>query len=588
MMHTFFGTLRDDLRCRRLRRPLSESPRQPRGPRSEGGFLLIEVIISAALVGLIVLATFSGFDVVNRLTAEQRRHDEAALLAAQSQEQLRSDPSTTLDTLETNPHKYTRTVGGTIFTLTQEAQPVNSSGNAVGCNANETTAKTGANIRVTTIVAWATQEQSKRPAVSQTSVITPPTGSGLEVDVTNGASTPAPVTGVTVTAKYIPVEAGSPAAAEGTTGAGGCVVFTAIPSTLATVEIAEKLGYVTTSGALKYPNKELTLAPNITTHDPVTYAEGGGLTAQFTYKGETTWEGKEVRSDTFVAYNSSLVAPSFELGSTVFKYEAGGEERYQPVTGTYKPTASTPSGTRYPSSDLFPFPSSWAVYAGDCTKNKPAEGSPGEMKVESGKFNLVKVPMSYTALKVHIGTRAEPKTLAKGVKYAVKITNTECEPIVTPNNASTSSTTHAQLTTEAEGAPLENPFQPFGGATLCLANGGRLYKTSYNNKKVEGSTLNLDVGELTVAENETNRKNAETTTRTAREAEETTKKTQWKKEYAEGKITKATYENKIKAQETIATTKKTEEENARKALRTQEETEENAAGGFQVSSGASC
>ena len=161
--------------------------------------------------------------------------------------------------------------------------------------------------------------------------------------MTNGASTPVPVPGVTVTAKYIPVEAGSPASAEGTTGSGGCVVFTAIPSTLATVEIAEKLGFVTTSGAL-IPSKKLTLAPNITTHDPVTYAEGGGLTAQFTYKGETTWEGKEVRGDTFVVYNANLVSPSFEVGSTVFKYEAGGEEKYQAMTGTYKAQASTASG----------------------------------------------------------------------------------------------------------------------------------------------------------------------------------------------------------------------------------------------------
>ncbi len=172
-MHTFFGTLRDDFRCRRHRRRAGGVPRPP-DPRSQDGFLLIEVIISAALVGLIVLATFSGFDVVNRLTAEQRRHDEAALLAAQSNELLRSDPSTTLDTLETNPHKYTRTVGGTLFTVTQEAQPVNSSGNAVGCNANEATAKTGANIRISSTVKWATLEKTGRPAVSQTSVITPP------------------------------------------------------------------------------------------------------------------------------------------------------------------------------------------------------------------------------------------------------------------------------------------------------------------------------------------------------------------------------------------------------------------------------
>ena len=51
-----------------------------------------------------------------------------AVLAAQSQEQLRSEPASALDTLETNPHKYTRTVGGTIYTVTQEAKPAGHSG----------------------------------------------------------------------------------------------------------------------------------------------------------------------------------------------------------------------------------------------------------------------------------------------------------------------------------------------------------------------------------------------------------------------------------------------------------------------------
>ena len=60
--------------------------------RSEGGFLLIEVMMSAMFVALIVVATLNGFDIANKTTAEQRRHDEANVLAAQSQEQLRTEP----------------------------------------------------------------------------------------------------------------------------------------------------------------------------------------------------------------------------------------------------------------------------------------------------------------------------------------------------------------------------------------------------------------------------------------------------------------------------------------------------------------
>ena len=65
------------------------SPAHPRArlsgrltPAAQDGFLLVEVIVSAMLVALIVVATFNGFDVVNRAQAEDRAHDQAVILAA--------------------------------------------------------------------------------------------------------------------------------------------------------------------------------------------------------------------------------------------------------------------------------------------------------------------------------------------------------------------------------------------------------------------------------------------------------------------------------------------------------------------------
>ena len=65
------------------------------------------------LVALIVVATFNGLDVATRLSADQRRHDQAALLAAQSQEQLRSEPASALDALVARRTSYTKVVGTT-------------------------------------------------------------------------------------------------------------------------------------------------------------------------------------------------------------------------------------------------------------------------------------------------------------------------------------------------------------------------------------------------------------------------------------------------------------------------------------------
>jgi len=549
--------------------------------------MLMEVVISALLVGLIVVATLTGFDVVNRVTADQRRHNEASLLAAQSQEQLRSDPATTLDALESNPHVFTRTVGGTVFTITQTSKPVNSSGTATGCNATETKSKTSTNILITSTVTWPTLTAAKRPAVVQSSLITPPTGSALEVDVTNGAAPPTPVSGITAYAKYIPAEGGGQTTVEGTTGSEGCVVFSALPTTLATVEIAEKPGYVTTSGALKYPTKEWTIAPNITVHDPVTYAPGGRITAEFTYKGATVWEGHEVKSDTFVAYNSTLPAPSYQVGSTTFEYEAGGEERYTALTSKFGAVASTAAGVRYPAGDLFPFPGAWAVYAGDCTKNKTGAEAVAEGKVEAATTTVLKVPMSYVALNVYAGTQASPGAL-ESTSYPVKITNPECEPPVVPNNALAASTAHLQVTSTT--GHLEYPFQPFGKAALCVYSKTtkRTYRVSYTNTTAAGSSAKVYIGEPSVTEKEETRKTEEATAKATRETEEKTARTNWENEEKAKKITNTQRKEKEATQTTARKTAEAAEVTLRNE-RVSKEAEEVSKKEVTVASGqASC
>jgi Tfp pilus assembly protein PilV len=542
-MNTFLGTLLADLR--RVRRRFSVPD-----ARSEDGFLMVEVIISALLVALIVFATFNGFDVATRLSSDQRHHNQAALLAAQSQEQLRSDPASALDLLETTPHSYLREVSGTKYTITQEAKPLAASGKTTGCKAGEASAQNGANIQVSSTVTWPQlSATAKRPAVKQASIISPPTGSTLEVDATNGGTLA--ISGVTATAKYIPVEAGSPNTVEGTTGSTGCVVLTGLAATSATVEIAKKAGWVTTSDLLKFPTKEVTIAPNITTHYPVVYDEAGKIIAEYTYKGESTWEGKAVRGDTFVAFNANIPAsPGFEVGSPNFEYkEVAGEERFKALTNVFEATASTPHGITFANGELFPFPSParWQVYAGDCTQNSVETVTASTEKIsnpstliEPGKTSYVKVPLSLVALNVYAGTKKAPLAIEAAAKYPVQITNTGCQGAEAPNNSLSATVTHAQATSAGH---LENPFQPFGTYELCLTNTAtkRTETATYTNKTVGGTVLpTFYQGEISKAE---------------REAAETAKKTQWSKELTEGKITssqKTTKENTLTTERNAA------------------------------------
>ena len=485
----------------------SGRPSRHRRLAAQDGFLLIEVIVSSLIVAVVVVATLTGFDVVNRTTADERHHNQAAVLAAQSQEQLRTLPASSLSALESSPHTYTRVVGGTTYSITQEAKPTNASQSSTGCSVTNTTAQTAANVQVTSSVTW--PALGTRPPVRESSIITPPTGSALEVDVGNAPAPTAGVPGVTVVVKYTSILTNSPGTLEATTNSSGCLVFGGIPANSAIVEIPEKLRFVTPSGALKIAPKEFTITPNTTTHDAVTYNEGGRIAAEFTYKGAAEWEGLKVKSDTFVAFNAAIpAAPEFTLGSTAFSYEAGGEEHYKALTGSFGTAAMTPAGLKYLSGDLFPFPSpgAWAVYAGDCTKNNPSaikeveSELPKGVYVEPGKTTTVKVPMSHVTLNVYSGTQSSKGAL-EAVSYPVKITNTECEGAPVPNNASAGPVIeHNQASTSA--GHLENPFQPFGKAKLCVFNkaAGKAYTVNYNNNSIAGSTANVYIGQRSEAE----------------------------------------------------------------------------------------
>jgi Tfp pilus assembly protein PilV len=476
----------------------------------EHGFLLVEVMISTLLVALVVIATLTGFDVADRASAEARRHAQAVTLAAQSQEQLRSASAAALSELESTPRKYTRAVNGTTYTITQEAKPINGGGTSTGCGAGETSAQSGLTILIDSTITWSRQKATNRASVQEASVIAPPTGSTLEVDAQNGRSPVAGIAGITVLATYLPSESKASNTLTATTGAAGCVVFTALPTTKATVEIQQKTGFVTTSGLIKYPTKEVALAPNLTTHDEVVYNEGGRVTGEFSWKGKTGevapyGHAEPVTGDTFVAFNSSLPPePHFEVGSSSFKYEATAEEPYKALTGTYAATASTPAATVYSNGDLFPFTGAWQVYGGDCPKANNIEtvtaGSeklkPESAAVEPGKLAVVKVPLSYVRVEARKGY-IEDKEALDGKGYPATVTAEECSTEKAPNNATAANLVHSQKT-DGEGH-LEHPFQPYGKAKLCIYNATlkNRYVWNYSNTTAAGSTLTVFPSELT-------------------------------------------------------------------------------------------
>ncbi len=569
-----------------------------RAARSQEGFLLIEVIISALLVALIVVATLTGFDVVNRASADQRQRNEAAVLAAQSQEQLRSDPASTLQTLAGSPHSYTQTVSGTVFTVAQNAELQPVSGSNANCSITESKRQSGNAFRITSSVTWYAQTKRKSPAVVASSIITPPTGSALEVDAYNAPTPTAGVSGITATIKYEGVGGAGLTLQEQTTGSEGCVVFGGIPSTEAAVEIHEISGYVTRSGARKFPEKEVTIAPNYTTHYPVVYNKGGAITAEFAYngKGEYTHPNNEgtgeltekVNGDTFVVFNSLMAAaPDFEVGATKYNPVT---ETYNPLPGTFEEKATTPA-------NLFPFLESekisWATYAGDCTENNPEKVTGGTVKpqekvfVSPGETKGVRVPTSLVTLNLYNATEKEVtalgaskwKALEVNKAWPVRITNVKCAG-TTPNNEPATNVKHEQVTTTgvAYGGHLQSPFQPFSSEMqLCVAIVKKTYTRKYKDTELTGPTLPVYIGQKSTQEKEKLKEEevkAEKTAKETRETKEAGERTTWKKEKEKGTITQATYEKRLKEQEETRNKVLIPEEEAKKKARETKEKEE--------------
>ncbi len=533
-------------------------------------------MISALLVAIVVVGTLSGFDAVNRTTTDQRQHNQAALLAAESQEHLRSVPATSLELLETSPFSYTRTTGGTTYTITQKAELQPASGSSGGCSVIETERQSGNAFRITSTVTWTTQKQAKRPALVASSVITPPTGSALEVDADNAPAVTAGVSGVTAIVKYTPSGGSGTVTLEQTTGAAGCVVFAGIPSTSALVEIRELSGFVTRSGATSYPTEEVKIAPNYTTHHAVYYNKAGAITATFAYNGKTSYKHTKnsgvgeleeaVAGDTFVAFNSQMEsAPDFEVGST--RYNAATTV-YNPIPGTYEATATTPT-------NLFPFTekeTSWAAYAGDCTENNPntvTSGKvtyPSKVYVSPGATTSATIPTSHVQLNLY--TKTESQVNAMGSKAwealetttsrAVTVTNSACAESPAPNNESAVSLKHtvtAGTTTGAEnGGHLTRPFLPFTPeAQLCVYVSPNAYMRNYEATTLAGPTLPIYLGQKSTQEKatlKTTEVKAEETTKTNRETTEQTERNKWKTQETKKEISNAERKAKEKAQET--------------------------------------
>jgi Tfp pilus assembly protein PilV len=395
---------------------------------SERGDSLIEVLISAVIVALIVVGTFSGLDSTNRATALQRARSQASALAEQNEEQLSGRPVKQLSEISETHEALLREVreNGTVYKIVSTAQYISNTTATASCSSTTPSADY---IQTTSKVTWPSMGTTK--PVVETSLVSPPAGSALIVQVT-GASGEA-VQEMSASTTKGPTSISAP------TSSNGCAILAVLPGEYALN--VTRTGYVDQNGFVNssedpFYNASFYVVAESSAKKSFEFASAGELAVKF----ESPVAKTKVSGETFLALNTGISSPSYKVFGEVGKSAA---------------TVESPK-------KLFPFTSPYTVYAGSCPADAPTvngQSSNPTLTVPAGGRAEGTVPLPpVSSITVKDGTASgSPGSLLSGA--AGTITDTGC--------AAEGITVKRAFTTNSEGK-MPYPGLPYGKYSMCV------------------------------------------------------------------------------------------------------------------------
>ncbi len=129
---------------------------------SDGGFTLIEVLVTALIVVLLASATASALISTTHTSGDQRVRAEADALASQDQARLRGLSDNELANLTGSAASHTATVSGTTFTVASSSAFQDASGNSSCTSTAQDFYKTSTTVSWTEPYAQGTPERVRR------------------------------------------------------------------------------------------------------------------------------------------------------------------------------------------------------------------------------------------------------------------------------------------------------------------------------------------------------------------------------------------------------------------------------------------
>lgn len=415
---------------------------------NEQGSILVEVLVSAILLTITAVGVFGAFDAGTRSTAEERHRVQADGIAQAELARLRTMRISALSNLE---QTKVVPIDGTSYTVESDAEFQTDSTGTASCEKGKSSADY---IQIRATVTWPSIGE-RAPVVAQ-SLVAPPNGS---ISAESGSLAVQIVNAENIGIEGIGLSGSGAGTFIGETGTNGCAIFGNLPHGNYTLAIANT-SLVDRDG--KPPQSQSTsVVAESTNVLGLQYDEPGKVVAKF-----NTWVGGKLvpsSADAIVAYNSGMkVARVFGTPGT----------RKAEVTAT----------------PLFPFTSTYAVYAGSCAENDPGlAGKPtsadaiAEASVTPAGTTPVAIELPPLNLIVRSGTQASnPGTPVNGA--TVTLSDVKC----------TSASPLVRTFTTNEAGGLTDPGLPFSTYNVCVTNGSKRVKLT--GLKVPTDPENLPAG----------------------------------------------------------------------------------------------
>ncbi len=412
--------------------------------QNEGGFALIEVIVSA----LIVVATTAG--VVHTLTAtghasaEERHRSQAYAIAQEDQARMRS---MRISDLQQGSTARTVTLNGSPYTVTSTATYVSNNTGTTTCGSEGSADY----VRIGTQVTWPSRRENIAPVLLE-SIDSPVSGS---IDPTSGGFAISIRNGEHKGLSGFGLKGAGPAPFTGSTNSEGCAVFGGLPAGTYTITPSPgSSGWVDPNGK----------APAAFTQSIV-----GGTTVpiekEYDIAGGFSWIKFEARNAT------GSIWPEKEDSAVISQTGMTTSRLLGTPGGT--PVSEFKTGKVY-----FPFSSPYNITAGSCTVTEPESGE-GTPVVEPGKevTATVQLPVLYFTVKNSTGTTAEKEGVG-GARVTLtdnlcKYEGAKIKRVFTTTTKVTPRAPRVGALAETSAPEIESPGVPAGEYELCVSKGSR-------------------------------------------------------------------------------------------------------------------